>query len=90
MRVCDLAQGATGVNRCHLTELLAEREGVCLSRSNLRRVLATAGLKSRRGRRQRYPRERMCYPYDAGRGASLETLPLSSLVRTPLIRSPAT
>ncbi len=40
-----------GVNHTHLTELLAEREGVVLSRSNVRRLLAEAGLPSPRHRR---------------------------------------
>jgi transposase len=33
-----------GVNHTHLAELLAEREGITLSRSTLRRLLAQAGL----------------------------------------------
>jgi len=51
-----------GVNHTHLTELLAEREGITLSRSTLRRLLTRAGLPSpRRGRspRHRYRRQRM-------------------------------
>jgi len=51
-----------GVNHTHLTELLAEREGVLLSRSTVRRLLAGAGLSSPRHRRpprHRYRRERM-------------------------------
>jgi len=51
-----------GVNHTHLAELLAEREGITMSRSTLRRVLAEAGLSSpRRGRspRHRYRRQRM-------------------------------
>lgn len=51
-----------GVNHTHLAELLAEREGITLSRSTLRRVLTGAGLPSpRRGRsaRHRYRRQRM-------------------------------
>jgi len=52
----------SGVNHTHLAELLAEREGIMLSRSTLRRVLIEAGLSSpRRGRspRHRYRRQRM-------------------------------
>jgi transposase len=52
----------TGVNHTHLAELLAEREGITLSRSTLRRLLTGAGLSSpRRGRspRHRYRRQRM-------------------------------
>jgi transposase len=51
-----------GVNHTHLSELLAEREGITLSRSTLRRLLIGAGLPSpRRGRspRHRYRRQRM-------------------------------
>jgi transposase len=51
-----------GVNHTHLTELLAEREGITISRSTLRRLLAEVGLSSpRRGRtaRHRYRRQRM-------------------------------
>jgi len=52
----------SGVNHTHLAELLAEREGIMLSRSTLRRLLTRAGLPSpRRGRspRHRYRRQRM-------------------------------
>ncbi len=52
----------SGVNHTHLAELLAEREGITLSRSTLRRLLIGAGLSSpRRGRspRHRYRRQRM-------------------------------
>ena len=35
-----------GVNHTHLTELLAEREGVVPSRSTVRRLLVDAGLPS--------------------------------------------
>jgi transposase len=52
----------SGVNHTHLAELLAEREGITISRSTLRRLLARAGLPSpRRGRspRHRYRRQRM-------------------------------
>jgi len=52
----------SGVNHTHLAELLAEREGLTLSRSTLRRLLIGAGLPSpRRGRspRHRYRRQRM-------------------------------
>lgn len=51
-----------GVNHTHLTELLAEREGIVLSRSTLRRILVEAGFLSPRGRRpprHRCRRERM-------------------------------
>ena len=61
--VVTLAQGRyTNVNHTHLSELLAEREGVKLSRPTLRRILVRSGMKSpRRGRRprHRYRRQRM-------------------------------
>ena len=44
-RVVILAQGRySGINHTHLTELLAEREGVMLSRPTVRRLLIRAGL----------------------------------------------
>ena len=49
-------------NHTHLTELLAEREGIALSRSTVRRLLARVGLDSPRRRqppRHRYRRQRM-------------------------------
>ena len=46
-----------GFNHTHLSEVLAEREGLVLSRSTLRRLLVEAGLPSPRYRRQ--PRHRM-------------------------------
>ncbi len=51
-RIVALAQGPyAGVNQQHLTELLAEREGICLSRSTVRRLLGGAGLTAPRPRR---------------------------------------
>lgn len=69
-----------GLNHCHLTDLLAEREGIQLSRSSLRRILASAGLKSPRHRRQpkhrcrreRYPQEGMLLQIDGSRHDWLE------------------
>jgi transposase len=62
-RVVALArEGYLGVNHTHLTELLAEREGITLSRSTVRRLLVRAGLPSARHRRppcHRYRRARM-------------------------------
>ncbi len=67
-RVQELAQGRyQGLNHCHLTELLAEREGLVLSRSTVRRILAAARVSSprrrrppkHRTRRERYPQEGM-------------------------------
>ena len=51
-----------GVNHSHLSELLAEREGVMLSRPTVRRILVRAGVDSPRQRRpprHRCRRERM-------------------------------
>jgi transposase len=62
-QVISMAKGRySGVNHTHLAELLAEREGITISRSTLRRILTDAGLSSpRRGRspRHRYRRQRM-------------------------------
>ena len=62
-QVISLAKGRySGVNHTHLAELLADREGILISRSTLRRTLTEAGLPSpRRGRspRHRYRRQRM-------------------------------
>jgi transposase len=51
-----------GVNRAHLADLLAEREGLTVSARTLRRLLAEAGLpaaRKRRPRQHRARRERM-------------------------------
>ena len=61
-----------GVNHTHLAELLAEREGIHIGRTTLRRVLLEAGLSSprrrrppkHRVRRQRMPREGMLIQMD--------------------------
>jgi transposase len=75
-RVLDLAQSTyVGCNTQHLTELLAEREGITVSRSAGRLILLRAGLKSprkrrppkHRSRRERYPREGMLLQTDASR-----------------------
>ncbi len=75
-RVKDLACGPYGgVNHMHLTELLAEREGLVVSRSTVRRVLTAAGVKSprrrrppkHRYRRERYPQEGMLLQVDGSR-----------------------
>ena len=62
-RIVAMAEGAyTGCNDQHLTELLAEREGITLSRSSVRRILRAAGRRSpqrRRAPRHRSRRERM-------------------------------
>ena len=61
-----------GVNHTHLAELLAEREGVHIGRTTLRRVLLDAGLSSprqrrppkHRVRRQRMPQEGLLIQMD--------------------------
>ena len=62
-RVVEMALGRyQGANDTHLSELLAEREGICLSRSSVRRILRSAGVASprkRRAPRHRSRRERM-------------------------------
>src|SRR4051794_9289227 len=62
-RVCALARGAyDGANDSHLAELLAEREGISLSRVSVRRILRAAGIatpRRRRSARHRSRRERM-------------------------------
>jgi transposase len=62
-RVVELAQTRyEGANDCHLTELLAEREAITLSRVTVRRILRTAGIvtpRRRRPARHRRRRERM-------------------------------
>ena len=51
-RIVDLAVGRyAGVNDSHLTELLAEREGITISRAALRRLLRGAGRAAPRRRR---------------------------------------
>lgn len=68
-----------GCNHAHLTELLAEREGLVLSRSSVWRVLTAAGLKSprkrrtpqHRCRRQRMPQEGMLLQMDGSHHAWL-------------------
>ncbi len=56
-----------GFNTQHFTERLAEREGIYLSRSTVRRILLSGGISSprkrrppkHRSRRERYPQEGM-------------------------------
>jgi len=81
IRVRELAQGRyQGVNHCHLTELLAEGEGLVLSRATVRRILAAAGVNSPRRRRspkhrirrERYPQEGMLLQVDGSRHHWLE------------------
>lgn len=56
-RILALATGRyAGANDTHLAELLAEREGISLSRSSVRRILRAGGVAS--PRRHRPPRHR--------------------------------
>ncbi|HIN05167.1 MAG TPA: ISNCY family transposase [Dehalococcoidia bacterium] len=80
-RVAALAQECyMGVNHTHLTELLAEREGLVLSRPTVRRILVRAGLTSprhrspprHRCRRQRMPQEGMLLQLDGSHHLWLE------------------
>jgi transposase len=85
-QVLELAQEKyTGFNFQHFTDSLKEREGICISRSTVRRILLNAGIKSpkrrrppkHRSRRERYPQEGMLLQIDGsphdwleGRGPS--------------------
>lgn len=73
-QVITLARGTyAGFNQVHLTEQLAARDGIALSRSSVRRILAEAGIGSartrrapkHRSRRERYPRAGMLVQIDA-------------------------
>jgi transposase len=58
-RLVDLARTTyQDVNRAHLADLLAEREGIVVAERTLRRVLAEAGLPPARRRRPRGDRSR--------------------------------
>ena len=63
MRIVALAAGRyAGVNDTHLSELLAEEEGITVSRSTVRRLRVAAGLarpRTRRAPQHRSRRERM-------------------------------
>ena len=64
-----------GVNRAHLAELLAEREGIVVAPRTLRRILAEAAVQPvrtrrsprHRSRRERMPREGMLLQVDGSR-----------------------
>jgi transposase len=80
-QVVGLAQSTyAGCNTQHLSELLAEREGIDFSRSSVRRVLLEAGIRSprkrrppkHRSRRERYPEEGMLLQIDGSRDDWLE------------------
>ena len=58
-KIVDLVQGEySGFNQQHYTELLAEREGISVSRSTVRRILLGVGIHSPRKRRARKHRKR--------------------------------
>ena len=66
-RVVELASSIyRACNDRHLTELLAEREGIVLSRSSVRRIRRDAGLASPRQRRQPVHRVRRARRTTAG------------------------
>ncbi len=80
-QVVDLARGRyEGFNHHHLTELLAEQEGLVVSRSSVWRILTAAGLKSSRHRRpakhrcrrERYSQEGMLLQIDGSQHDWLE------------------
>lgn len=80
-RVVGLARSIyAGCNHQHFTELMAEREGINLSRSSVRLILLGAGIRSprkrrppkHRSRRERYPREGMLLQIDGSRDGWLE------------------
>ena len=66
VKVINLARGKyAGLNHTHLSELLAEREGMALSRSTVRGILTDAGLTSHRHRRApRYRYRRIRTPQE--------------------------
>ena len=80
-QILDLGQRTyAGCNNQHFTELLAEREGITLSRSSVRCILLKAGIRSPRkrrppkhcSRRERYPQEGMLLQTDGSRHDWLE------------------
>lgn len=69
--VVELARGQySGLNDCHLAELLAEREGITISRPSLCRILRAAGLPAKR--RRRPPRHRSRRARMAAEGTLLQ------------------
>jgi len=80
-QVVELAQSTyAGCNTQHLSELLAEREGIVFSRSSVRRILLEVGIRSprkrrppkHRSRRERYPKEGMLLQIDGSQDDWLE------------------
>jgi len=81
LRVVELATSTyAGFNHQHLTEMLAEHEGIHLSRPSVHRILTQAGVASartrrpaqHRRRRERMPREGMLLQIDGSRHDWLE------------------
>lgn len=75
-RVVDLVRDRyAGANHAHLADLLAEREGIALDRTTIRRILLAAGIRSprprrapkHRSRRERMPREGLLLQADGSR-----------------------
>ena len=80
-RLVELASTTyAGVNRAHLADLLAEREGIVVAERTLRRILAEAGLPAvrrrrplgHRSRRERMPQAGMLLQVDGSRHDWLE------------------
>ena len=79
LKVLALATGQyAGLNHSHLTEILAEREGISLSRPTVVRILGDAGIRSpkpqarrpkHRSRRERKPQVGMLLQVDASHHA---------------------
>ena len=70
-RVIELRQGTYGeINDSHFAELLAEREGIVISRESLRGILRASGIAS--PRRRRPPRYRSRRPRMAAEGLLLQ------------------
>lgn len=81
INIINMASGKyAGFNQQHFSEMLAEREGVIVSRSTVRRILLAAGIYSprkrrppkHRQRRNRYPQEGMLLQIDGSPHAWLE------------------
>ena len=80
-RVAELAESTYAkLNTQHLSEILAEREGLRLSRSTVRRILLQSGMSSprrrraprHRSRRDRYPQQGMLLQIDGSHHDWLE------------------
>jgi len=69
-RIVELREGYGPVNDSHFCELLAEREGIVISRESLRSILRGAGIAS--PRRRRSPRYRSRRPRMGAEGTLLQ------------------